>query len=118
MGCAGSEREGSSGSGKQSLSNKPKVELALSEETLGALLPIAVYWTYSALYVLLGSLSSLDKYRLHPRGDEAKNIVSRATVVKGVLVQQAFQVVVALGLFTLSSKEGSNLIASPFPLCM
>ncbi|CAA6665171.1 unnamed protein product [Spirodela intermedia] len=100
MGCAGSEREGSSGSGKQSLSNKPKVELALSEETLGALLPIAVYWTYSALYVLLGSLSSLDKYRLHPRGDEAKNIVSRATVVKGVLVQQAFQVVVALGLFT------------------
>ncbi|CAA7401900.1 unnamed protein product [Spirodela intermedia] len=81
------------------------MELARSEETLGALLPIAVYWTYSALYVLLGSLS-LDKYRLHPRGDEAKNIVSRATVVKGVLIQQAFQVVVALGLFTFVRNDG------------
>jgi hypothetical protein len=44
----------------------------------------------------------LDVYRLHPREEEAaKNVVSRGTVVRGVLVQQAFQVAVSLTLFAV-----------------
>jgi sphinganine C4-monooxygenase len=74
---------------------------AVSDELLGTFVPIAVYWLYSGLYVVLDGLG-MDDYRLHPKGEEeAKNIVSRSTVVRGVLVQQAFQIAVSLLLFTV-----------------
>ncbi|MQL78954.1 hypothetical protein Taro_011390 [Colocasia esculenta] len=69
------------------------MELMLSDELLG-------------LYAIVGKFDSLDEYRLHPRGEEAMNVVSKATVVKGVLVQQAFQVIVALALFTIVKDDG------------
>ena len=70
----------------------------VSDELLGTFVPVAVYWIYSGIYVILGG--GLDKYRLHTRAEEdAKNIVSKATVVKGVLVQQTFQIAVSLLLF-------------------
>ncbi|PWZ17926.1 Sphinganine C4-monooxygenase 2 [Zea mays] len=72
---------------------------AVSDELLGTFVPIAVYWLYSGLYVVLDGLG-MDDYRLHPKGEEARNIVSRWTVVRGVLVQQAFQIAVSLLLFT------------------
>jgi sphinganine C4-monooxygenase len=76
--------------------------IAVSDELLGTFVPIAVYWLYSGLYVALDGVGRLGSYRLHPKGEEAaKNVVSRAAVVRGVLVQQAFQVVVALALFTV-----------------
>ncbi|XP_078432765.1 sphingoid base hydroxylase 1 [Wolffia australiana] len=77
------------------------MELAVSDELLGTFVPIIIYWLYSGLYVILGNFESSDDYRLHPRSEEAKNIVSKWGVVKGVLVQQAFQIVVALSLFAL-----------------
>ncbi|KAK1260535.1 Sphinganine C(4)-monooxygenase 1 [Acorus gramineus] len=62
----------------------------VSEELLGTFVPVIVYWLY------------FDDYRLHPRKEEdAKNLASKSTVVKGVLVQQAFQIVVSLLLFTV-----------------
>jgi sphinganine C4-monooxygenase len=73
---------------------------AVSDELLGTFVPIAVYWLYSGLYVVLDGLG-MDDYRLHPKGEEVRNIVSKWTVVRGVLVQQAFQIAVSLLLFTV-----------------
>lgn len=72
----------------------------VSDEMLGTVAPIIIYWIYSGIYVLLGSL---DDYRLHTRKDEdEKNLVSKTDVVKGVLLQQAVQAVVATLLFAVS----------------
>lgn len=75
------------------------MELGLSDELLGTVMPILVYWAYSGIYLLFGSL---DNYRLHSKLDEdTKNLVSKTTVVKGVLLQQAVQAIVAIILFTV-----------------
>lgn len=77
----------------------------ISDELLGTFVPIAVYWLYSGLYILL---DGFDKYRLHTRAEEAeKNVVSRSTVVKGVLLQQAVQVIVSLLLFMVTKIHNS-----------
>lgn len=77
----------------------------ISDELLGTFVPIAVYWLYSGLYILL---DGFDKYRLHTRAEEAeKNVVSRSSVVKGVLLQQAVQVIVSLLLFMVTKIHNS-----------
>ncbi|PKA55645.1 Sphinganine C(4)-monooxygenase 2 [Apostasia shenzhenica] len=79
----------------------------VSDELLGTFFPIAVYWIYSGIFVLLGS--SVDSYRLHPKGEEdVKNVASKATVIRGVLVQQAFQVAVSLLLFAVIKDESGT----------
>lgn len=71
----------------------------VSDELLGSFVPILVYWVYSGIYVPLGSL---ENYRLHSKKDEDdKNLVSKGAVVKGVLLQQVVQAVVAILLFTV-----------------
>ncbi|CAA6674497.1 unnamed protein product [Spirodela intermedia] len=70
------------------------MELVLSDELLAPSSPLSSTGCTSGLYVILGNLDSSGEYRLHPRSEEAKNIVSKLQVVKGVLVQQAFQIVV------------------------
>ncbi|KAG8383093.1 hypothetical protein BUALT_Bualt05G0148700 [Buddleja alternifolia] len=66
--------------------------LRFSDEMLGTFAPIIVYWIYSGIYVVLGSL---ENYRLHSKKDEdEKNLVPKKDVVKGVLLQQAVQAVV------------------------
>lgn len=73
------------------------MEFSLSDELLGTVMPIVVYWVYSGLYMMFGSY---DNYRLHSRQDEHdKNLVTKPTVIKGVLLQQALQAVVAIILF-------------------
>ncbi|KAL9678400.1 hypothetical protein QQ045_016244 [Rhodiola kirilowii] len=73
---------------------------AVSDELLGTIVPIVVYWIYSGLYVMMGSL---DEYRLHSRKDEGdKNLVTKSAVVKGVLLQQIIQAAVAIMLFSLN----------------
>ena len=80
--------------------------IGVSDELLGTFVPIAVYWIYSGFYVLLGDL---EKYRLHPKGEEdVKNVASRRMVVKGVLVQQAFQITVSLLLFMVYIDENTR----------
>ena len=74
----------------------------VSDELVSAFVPIAVYWLYSGMYILLDRME-LDNYRLHPKvEEETKNVVSKWTVVKGVLVQQGFQITVSLLLFTVT----------------
>ncbi|KAK9114201.1 hypothetical protein Syun_020998 [Stephania yunnanensis] len=81
------------------------MEWVVSDELLGTFVPILVYWVYSGFYVLLGS-GSLENYRLHSRKDEdVKNLVSKGTVVKGVVLQQAIQALVAIFLFTVTGND-------------
>ncbi|KAG5521200.1 hypothetical protein RHGRI_033678 [Rhododendron griersonianum] len=74
------------------------MDFNVSDEILGTFAPILVYWVYSGIYIPLGRF---ENYRLHSRKDEdEKNLVSKQTVVKGVLLQQMVQAVVAIILFT------------------
>ncbi|XP_057948481.1 sphinganine C4-monooxygenase 1-like [Malania oleifera] len=76
---------------------------AISDEFLGTFAPIVVYWVYSGMYVLLGVF---ENYRLHTRKEEDdKNLVSKSTVVRGVLLQQMIQAVVAIILFTVTGND-------------
>uniref|UniRef100_A0A0D6R7M8 Fatty acid hydroxylase domain-containing protein n=1 Tax=Araucaria cunninghamii TaxID=56994 RepID=A0A0D6R7M8_ARACU len=78
----------------------------LSDEAMGALAPIVVYWMYAGAYQML---PPLDRYRLHSRKEEElRNLVSIPTVIKGVLLQQLFQATVALSIFSMTSKVGLN----------
>lgn len=64
-------------------------EFFSSDEFMVMIVPLIVYWVYSGLYEMLGSL---DNYRLHSRRDEdTKNLVSKLDVFKGVLFQQSLQ---------------------------
>lgn len=74
--------------------------MVISDELLGTFVPILVYWIYSGIYIMLGGL---ENYRLHSKKDEdEKNLVPKRDVVKGVLLQQAVQAVVATLLFAVS----------------
>lgn len=76
----------------------------MSDELLGTLVPISVYWIYSGIYVLLGSFC--EKYRLHSKRDEdEKNLVSKGDVIRGVLLQQTVQAVVSMVLFAVRFPE-------------
>lgn len=69
----------------------------VSDESMGTFAPLVVYWLYGGFYQLL---PPLDNYRLHTRSEENdKNLVPLGTVVKGVLLQQFVQAVVAELLF-------------------
>ncbi|CAL9775248.1 unnamed protein product [Musa acuminata subsp. burmannicoides] len=99
-----------------SVSRSAAMAFAASDELLGTFVPVAVYWVYSGIYVLLGDL---ENYRLHTKAEEnAKNIVSKWTVVKGVLLQQAFQIAVSLLLFTVITILLTVLISHRRTQCM
>lgn len=81
--------------------------IEVSDEILGTIMPILAYWVYSGIYILLGSL---DEYRLHTRQDEdERNLVSKKDVVKGVLLQQAVQAVVATILFAVTGSDSESM---------
>ncbi|XP_062111625.1 sphinganine C4-monooxygenase 1-like [Humulus lupulus] len=83
---------------------------AVSDDILGTFVPIVIYWAYSGIYALLGSL---ENYRLHSKKEEdEKNLVSKGTVVKGVLLQQALQAIVALILFTVTGSDDGGITDS------
>ncbi|TVU11368.1 hypothetical protein EJB05_44952, partial [Eragrostis curvula] len=66
--------------------------MEFSDEALAVVVPIVVYWVYSAMYLAVPQ--SMDKYRLHSRREEdRKNFVSKRDVIKGVLSQQLVQAV-------------------------
>ncbi|XP_060196813.1 sphinganine C4-monooxygenase 1-like [Lycium barbarum] len=80
--------------------------LHVSDEILGTIVPIVVYWLYSGLYCMLGGM---DKYRLHTKKDEdEKNLVSKKEVIKGVLLQQVVQGVIATILFAVTGNDGDS----------
>ncbi|CAN0928295.1 Very-long-chain aldehyde decarbonylase GL1-9 [Linum grandiflorum] len=75
----------------------------LSDEAMGIVAPILVYWFYAGFYELL---PPLDRYRLHPRKeeDDQKKLVPFRSVVKGVLIQQLVQASLGSFIFYLTSK--------------
>ncbi|XP_022775902.1 sphinganine C4-monooxygenase 2-like [Durio zibethinus] len=82
----------------------------LSDEMLVALMPVVVYWVYAGMYTALGSWG--DNYRLHSKKDEDEmNLVSKVTVVKGVLLQQFLQVLAVLLLFLVTEGNGDGFSA-------
>ncbi|KAH7651551.1 sphinganine C4-monooxygenase protein [Dioscorea alata] len=92
-------------------------EFFSSDEFMVMFVPIIVYWVYSGLYEMLGSL---DNYRLHSRRDEeTKNLVSKLDVFKGVLFQQSLQAATTFLIFKLThdpnqSKTNSTSTSSSF----
>ncbi|CAN1187841.1 Sphinganine C4-monooxygenase 2 [Linum perenne] len=77
-----------------------RMGIEISDELLGTFVPILVYWVYSGIYCLLGLW--FDDHRLHSKQDEDdKNLVSKLTVVNGVLCQQVVQALVATLLFAV-----------------
>ncbi|MED6147135.1 Arf guanine nucleotide exchange factor sbh1 [Stylosanthes scabra] len=79
----------------------------ISDEMLGTFVPIVIYWVYSGIYVVLGLFS--EDYRLHTKEDEdEKNLVTKGTVVKGVLLQQLVQAVVATLLFAVTGSDSQS----------
>jgi len=92
------------------------MEFGVSDELLGTVMPIVVYWAYSGIYTLFGSF---DDYRLHSKKDEDdRNLVSKGDVVKGVLLQQAVQAVVAIILFTVTGNDTDASITQKSPLVL
>ncbi|XP_010258383.1 PREDICTED: sphinganine C4-monooxygenase 1 [Nelumbo nucifera] len=82
------------------------MEFSVPEELLGTFAQIFVYWLYSGICFLLGSF---DNYRLHSRKDEdLKNLVSKGTVVKAVLLQQIIQAIVAILLFNVKANDNGT----------
>ncbi|KAI3467358.1 hypothetical protein Pfo_024021 [Paulownia fortunei] len=80
--------------------------LQVSDELLGTFAPIVLYWVYSGIYVMLGSM---ENYRLHTKKDEdEKNLVPKKDVVIGVLLQQAVQAVVATILFAVTGSDSES----------
>ncbi|OMO79033.1 Fatty acid hydroxylase [Corchorus capsularis] len=80
--------------------------LEISDEILGIFVPIIIYWVYSGIYVIL---ESFEKYKLHSKKEEnEKNLVSRFTVVKGVLLQQTFQAIVVFLLFKVMGENDAG----------
>ncbi|KAL2503760.1 Sphinganine C(4)-monooxygenase 2 [Abeliophyllum distichum] len=80
----------------------------VSDELMGTFAPIVVYWLYAGFYQLM---PPLDNYRLHTRKEESeKNLVPLGTVIKGVLLQQLVQAVVAHLLFLVTSNASSSTV--------
>lgn len=91
------------------------MEFTISDDMLGTFVPIFVYWFYSGIYVLLGFF---ENYRLHSKTDEdEKNLVSKSTVVRGVLFQQFIQAIVAIILFKVTGNDdGSSAVPKSWPM--
>ncbi|BBN20061.1 sphinganine C4-monooxygenase [Marchantia polymorpha subsp. ruderalis] len=86
-------------------------DYGISDEMMGTFAPIAMYWIYGGIYHML---PSLDHYRMHSRKEEEqKNQVPMATVIKGVLLQQFCQAVVALTMFSLTSQPDVQVVQQP-----
>ena len=77
------------------------MDLEISDDFLGTFVPIVVYWVYSGNYILLvGVLWELPVALQERWGREELGV--KGTVVKGVLLQQTIQAIVAILLFKVS----------------
>ncbi|KAL4339855.1 hypothetical protein GQ457_08G036170 [Hibiscus cannabinus] len=75
-----------------------------SEELLATVVPYAVFWTYSGIYVMLES--RLEKYKLHSKKEEEeKNLVSRKAVFKAVVIHQILSIAMNLCVFAATREN-------------
>ncbi|KAL0909235.1 hypothetical protein M5K25_020082 [Dendrobium thyrsiflorum] len=76
------------------------------DELLATFVPVLVYWIYSGVFMILGDLNN---YRLHTKAEEeSKNVVSKTTVLKGVLLQQSIHITLSLLFYTIKSSDGAT----------
>jgi sphinganine C4-monooxygenase len=86
----------------------------VSDETMGTFAPIVLYWVYAGGYQLILHRRPLERYRLHTRAEEEeKNLVSLPAVVRGVLLQQLVQAIVAMILFMVTSDSSVTVVQPP-----
>ncbi|KAK6230726.1 hypothetical protein QUC31_002244 [Theobroma cacao] len=90
------------------LCSRKIIAFEISDELLGAFVPIVAYWIYSGTCMALGYF---ENHRLHSKKDEEeKNLVSKEAVIKNVLFLQTIQAMVAIVLYTVT---GNDAGASP-----
>ncbi|KAF6160027.1 hypothetical protein GIB67_033111 [Kingdonia uniflora] len=66
----------------------------------------AAYDDWKSSVIASNNKTKADNYRLHSKSEEdVKNLVTKGTVVKGVLLQQMIQAVVAIILFTVTADD-------------
>jgi len=114
-----SQGQGSRGENEKAEGGRYTEEMAwwdgyISDDVMGTIAPLVIYWLYAGLYHML---PPLDRFRLHSvQEEEQRNLVTLPQVVKGVLLQQAVQAVVAFLLFAVSSFSSSFSSPTPPPL--
>ncbi|KAH0970344.1 hypothetical protein GBA52_022500 [Prunus armeniaca] len=76
-----------------------------SDEVLGIFVPIFIYWIYAGIVAVIET--AFPKYKMQTTEEQdEKNLVSRSTVIKGVLVQQSLQAIIVALLFLFAG--GAN----------
>ncbi|KAF7048123.1 hypothetical protein CFC21_056938 [Triticum aestivum] len=81
----------------------------VSEETVAAVVPIAVYWAYASVHTALGHSRLMDKYRLNTKDEEdRKNMVSKRAVILNVLMQHLMQLAALAVLAMVTGGRGAT----------
>lgn len=85
--------------------------MVVTDHALGVVMPVVVYWAYAGLldYLDKMDLKVMNRWRLHSRADEKKlNLVPRGAVIRGVLLQQLLQSIIAVLLFLVDPNSQSH----------
>ncbi|CAG8473429.1 8577_t:CDS:2 [Paraglomus occultum] len=83
----------------------------MTDKQLSMLVPLLVYWVYSIFYHLISEyrVSLFEPYRIHtPAEIEKRNKVTKAEVIKSVLIQQVLQTL--FGLLILMAEDEDMLV--------
>ncbi|WEW58146.1 Sphingolipid C4-hydroxylase sur2 [Emydomyces testavorans] len=90
------------GFGVQALSLVPFIP----DKILIIILPVAVYWLFSLIFQACDDHGWLSKYKLHtPEEFLRRNRVPMKDVIRGVLVQHAFQILMGIGVAYFEADE-------------
>ncbi|PRQ18925.1 putative sphingolipid C4-monooxygenase [Rosa chinensis] len=87
-----------------------------SDEILGMFIPIILYWLYAAVIISIEKLVPKYKLRSSEEQDKRNHLVSKGTVIKGVVLQQALQACTATLLYILTNRD--NDAAASFLIAM
>ncbi|KAI3909036.1 hypothetical protein MKX01_025004 [Papaver californicum] len=90
----------------------------MSDDVMGLIAPVVVYWLYAGLHHML---PPLEQYRLHTKKEfAAKDVVPLPKVIIGVLIQQLIQVITLASSMYLVDKSMLTtykvVVQPPFPI--
>ncbi|PRQ18065.1 putative sphingolipid C4-monooxygenase [Rosa chinensis] len=81
------------------------MRIVASDEVLGTFIPIIVYWLYAALIVFMEKSFPKYKIRSAEEQDKRNHLVSKGTVIKGVVLQQVLQALTATLVYILTNRD-------------
>ncbi|KAL6182016.1 hypothetical protein ACLB2K_043439 [Fragaria x ananassa] len=84
------------------------MEIVASDEGLGTIVPIVVYWLYAALIISMEKSFPKHKIRSAEEQHNKNHLVSKGTVIKGVILQQALQAFTATLLYILIESDDDS----------